>query len=406
MSLRLGTFNVWGLPEIFGLGDDVTARTREIARQLSGSDLDVLMIQEAWTESVRHTLRAGALLAGFHVAEAAGGGLMTLSRAPIRSQDFQRFRFRGDPERIDQGEFFGGKGFQTLSIDDGGRALPLVNTHLHARYRRERPRLNAAVRVAQLLQLLRHLEETPGTVVVGGDFNCAVGDLEYEIFRELSGAIELGGGSRHPTLSRTNYYKRHRTAEDKRIDFLFVRPGEDERFRGADARLLFAETAEIRQIERSLSDHFGFRATLERVEGARAIGAVAHGGSPDPQALLLARQLLDEGDAAAVSRRESQLGHASAWIGVAAGACGVRRAGPVNRRRFLRGGLSFAAAVSIVPATGFAALAHFDGRNKRTAFHEARQTLALFADRGVPSRSRRPRDRPDADPESDEAIEA
>jgi hypothetical protein len=47
MTLRLGTFNVWGLPEIFGLGDDVTSRTREIARRLRHSDLDVLMIQEA-----------------------------------------------------------------------------------------------------------------------------------------------------------------------------------------------------------------------------------------------------------------------------------------------------------------------------------------------------------------------
>lgn len=386
MSLRLGTFNVWGLPEIFGLGDDVTARTREIARQLSGSDLDVLMIQEAWTEPVRHTLRAGARLAGFHVAEASGGGLMTFSRSPILSQDFHRFRFRGDPERLDQGEFFGGKGFQTLTIDVGGRVLPMVNTHLHARYRRERPRLNAAVRVAQLLQLLRHLAETPGTVVIGGDFNCAAGDLEYAIFSGLSGAIELGGGSRHPTLSRTNYYKRHRTAEDKRIDFLFVRPGEGERWRGADAQLLFAESTEIRQIERSLSDHFGFRATLERGDAREpAVAPVVAGQGdsprPDPDLLALARALLDEGDAAAAERRDTQLDRAWTWTGLAVAALGARRTGPVDRRRFLRAGLAMAAWASIAPAAGYAALAHFDGRDKRTAFHEAREALALFASR-------------------------
>ena len=69
MTLRLGTFNVWGLPEIFGLGEDVTSRTREIARRLRHSDLDVLMIQEAWTEAVRNTLRAGARLAALSAAQ-------------------------------------------------------------------------------------------------------------------------------------------------------------------------------------------------------------------------------------------------------------------------------------------------------------------------------------------------
>ena len=68
---------------------------------------------------------------------------------------------------------------------------------------------------------------------------------------------------------------------------------------------------------------------------------------------------------------------------VASGAC---RTEPVNRRRFLRGGLTFAAGASIVPATGYALLAHFDGHDKHTAFHEARQALQLFAERsGRPS---------------------
>ena len=119
MTLRLGTFNVWGLPETFGVGEDVTSRTREIARRLRASDLDVLLIQEAWTDAVRLILRAGARQAGFRVADGpgVGGGLMTLSRLPIRDLRFEPFRFRGDPERLAQGEFFGGKGFQTLTLE-------------------------------------------------------------------------------------------------------------------------------------------------------------------------------------------------------------------------------------------------------------------------------------------------
>ena len=70
MSLRLGTFNVWGLPEAFA--DDVSSRMRRLASRLPGLDLDVLLIQEAWTEAVRDTLRGAALAANFEVAEPRG----------------------------------------------------------------------------------------------------------------------------------------------------------------------------------------------------------------------------------------------------------------------------------------------------------------------------------------------
>ena len=43
--MRLGTFNVWGLPEAFS--DDVSSRMRVIAERLAGRDLDILLIQEA-----------------------------------------------------------------------------------------------------------------------------------------------------------------------------------------------------------------------------------------------------------------------------------------------------------------------------------------------------------------------
>ena len=377
MSLRLGTFNVWGLPEAFGFGDDVSSRMRLIARRLQASDLDVLLIQEAWTDEVRTTLRAGALQAGFEVADGPGasGGLMTLSRKPILRSRFERFRFRGDPERFATGEFIGGKGFQTVAIESDHGPLEVVNTHLHARYRRERPRLNSAVRLAQLLQILRHLSETEGTVVLGGDFNCAAGEIEYDLFQGLSGAFELGGGSRHPTLSRTNYYKRHRTAEDKRIDFLFVRPGPDVAWRARDARLLFAETARIREIDRSLSDHFGFRAELALTPLVHPV-AFSSASPPDPMAIDRARRLLHVADAEAARRHRVHSEQAVTFAAASVVALGVRRAPLVSRRRLLRGAAGGIAFLSILPAGAYGALAHFDAQGKQGAFADARATLA------------------------------
>ena len=387
MSLRLGTFNVWGLPETFGFGDDVSSRMRLIADRLQASDLDVLLIQEAWTDEVRTTLRAGATEAGFFVADGPGasGGLMTLSRRPILGTRFERFRFRGDPERVAGGEFIGGMGFQSTAIEGDHGPIDLVNTHLHAKYRRARPRLNSAVRLAQLLQILRHLSTQEGTVVLGGDFNCAVGDIEYDLFQGLSHAFELGGGLRHPTVSKANYYRRDRKSKDKRIDFLFVRPGADVAWRATDPRLLFAETARIREIDRSLSDHFGFRAELELTPLVQPV-AFSSTSPPDPIAIQRARRLLKVADAEA-SRRYREHSE-QAWTLAAAStlALGARRIPPVSRRGWLRGMAGALALSAILPAGGYGALAYCDRRGKRGAFDDARATLAQLA-RAVPDAS-------------------
>ena len=248
--MRLGTFNVWGLPEAFS--DDVSSRMRELAKRLVASDLDILMIQEAWTGEVRRTLRHGARHAGFEVSEGSGasGGLMTLSRFPIRSSRFDRFRFRGDPERIDKGEYLGGKGFETVEIEGPDGPFVLINTHVHARYSVEDSALDSAVRTAQLLQIVAFVHGHPGSVVVGGDFNCRQGDPEFEVFRGLTGAIELGQGTSLGTLSSSNFYKRHRDGPDKRIDFLFVRPAPGFTWQATGAKLLFSEAARIRRRDR------------------------------------------------------------------------------------------------------------------------------------------------------------
>ncbi len=384
MPLRLGTFNVWGLPEAFS--DDVSSRMRGLAARLPALDLDCLLIQEAWTEEVRDTLREAALVANFEVAggEPANGGLMVLSRLPIRSSRFETFRFRGDPERLVQGEFLGGKGFQTLSIEGAFGTFSLINTHLHARYRRSRPRLNSAVRTAQLLQIIGAMNDLEGDVVVGGDFNCTRDDMEYRIFSGLTRAIELGDGLGHPTLSKTNYYKQHRSGPDKRIDFLFVRAGRNRTWRPLRADRLFGEPERIRGRDRSLSDHFGYRGAFE----AMPIGAVNPAGPPpplDPQAFDLARGLLAVGREEADRRERVHFRSAGGWIVGAFVAASLRRHPALDRRCFLRSSAGAVALFALAPAIGYGALARVDSDYKRHAFDDARAVLAQLEDRSPAS---------------------
>jgi endonuclease/exonuclease/phosphatase family metal-dependent hydrolase len=375
MPLRTGTFNVWGLPEAFS--DDVSSRMRGLIARLPDLELDVLMIQEAWTEEVRDTLRQGALDAGFEVTggNASTGGLMVLSRLPIRSSRFEAFHFRGDPERLAQGEFLGGKGFQTLALDTERGRVSVINTHLHARYRRYRPRLNSAVRTAQLLQIIGSLHQLDGMVVVGGDFNCADEDLEYKVFSGLARVTELGGGRAHATLSRRNYYKSRRTDPDKRVDYLFVRPGAKDRWRSLGAKSLFDEPEHIRGRDRSLSDHFGFQAAFEWQTIGAPPGLVSAPGL-DPQALDLARSLIEVGREEADRRERAHFRSAGSWALAAVLAAGVRRHPVLDRRHFLRASAGGLALFALTPAIGYGALARVDSDHKRSAFDDARDVLA------------------------------
>lgn len=387
--MRLGTLNVWGLPEAFS--DDVSSRMRAIGAQLPELPLDLLLIQEAWTEEVRETLTRAGREAGFEVAakHSSSGGLMALSRFPIRSSRFERFRFRGDPERLALGEFIGAKGFQTLEIDGPDGPFSVINTHVHARYRRQRPLLNSAVRMAQLLQVVGALHRMPGTVLIGGDFNCTSDEAEYEVWSALTGAEELAFGGSHETLSRRNFYKRDRSGPDKRVDFLFIRPDRDVVFERRDASLLFADSPRIRNRDRSFSDHFGFQSEVAwaKESSAEAVGFAlnARGSELDPTVFDRARDLLAVGVEEADRRERAHFQFAGGWTFAAFMAAKFRRHPSLNRRAFLRGVASGTAIAALAPAIGFGTLARVDSDVKREAFDEAHQILAQLESGVLPN---------------------
>jgi hypothetical protein len=92
MRIRVATLNVWGLPE--PLAPSVPARMQAIGRQMASLDLDAIAFQEVWTEDARSELvaagRAAGLPLAWHHPAGFGGGLLVLTRLPIRSARFVR----------------------------------------------------------------------------------------------------------------------------------------------------------------------------------------------------------------------------------------------------------------------------------------------------------------------------
>ena len=140
-------------------------------------------------------------------------------------------------------------------------------------------------------------------------------------------------------------------------------------------RKLDRADSRIREIDRSLSDHFGFRAVLGLEPLVHPV-AFESRTPPVPGAVDRARALLEVVDAEAARRKRVHLAQAWGFGALAAVSVGLRRSDPVRRRGVLRGMMTGAAWLAVVPAAGFGALAHFDTAGKRGAFAHARATLA------------------------------
>lgn len=381
-TIRIGCLNVWGLPEPFA--EDVEPRMHAIARALSRCPFDVVVFQEVWTPGVRRILSDGGHDAGFHHQFASlappGGGLLLLSRLPIEEPRFERFEFRGDLERIDRAEYLGGKGLLSARIDTPAGPVWIVDTHLHARYRRDSSPVDSGVRVAQLMQIVEFVQSRRDPVIVAGDFNCEPGDPEYQVWTGLTGARDVAAGARAlPTICRSNHYKSHRSGPDKRIDFVFVHPGESGRLDVRSHGRWLDGTFRLGRQERPHSDHYGLSAELVvRQASVRpaAPGAPAVEQRADRAAAVArARDLLWAGRASADGREESHARMAAAWTGASALAVLARHNARVGRRRFLKRTLLCAGALALAPAAGLTTVARLHAPDQARAFDRALDRL-------------------------------
>ena len=231
-----------------------------------------------------------------------------------------------------------------------------------------------------MMQIIRGISELDGTVVAGGDFNCTRGDAEYRIFSSLTRTVELGDGRSYPTLSRSNYYRRSRKSEDKRVDYLFVRPDSGVLWESSGAGSLFAEPELIRERDRSLSDHYGFQAAFDWQP--LAIRPRTNGlPTFDPKIFDQARALLQIGHEEADRREREHFQSAGTWALGAMLAAGLRRHPDLDRRRFMRTSIGALAVLALAPAVGYGALARVDSDYKRNAFDDAHEVLSQLESR-------------------------
>ena len=82
MRLRVLTFNCWGVP-VFSR--DRGARMRAIGRALAGLDVDVVGLQEVFTQKDRQVIGQGAQRAGLGHTHYFSSGVMGRGCSPYRA---------------------------------------------------------------------------------------------------------------------------------------------------------------------------------------------------------------------------------------------------------------------------------------------------------------------------------
>ncbi len=383
--LRVATLNVWALP--FGISRHTRERMRAISEELAEIEVDVVCFQEVWIPEARDALVAGGARAGldrawFHEAGVGGSGLLILSRLPLQTPEFETYRARGLPHRLDHGDYHSGKGFGRVTVTTDAGPVGLLDTHLHAQYSPDPDDTYRGIRVAQLVQLAAALAEDEQPQVALGDFNIREHNPEYPILVGLSGLRDVAvtlDRRQDTSLADSPYHQRGHRGHD-RIDYIFVRDGSQRRVRPVSVRRVFARPIEIAAEPARHSDHAGLRAEIE-IEPALA----ARPPRPEPIAIGRAREWLAWGCEEAERRRS--LGRGVAALGIGSGvALPLVRRRVSDRRRALRLLLAGATALAWPIGLGSGALSEWHTPREIESLREAEALLdRLLARSGRPA---------------------
>ncbi|GIL58637.1 hypothetical protein Vafri_13643 [Volvox africanus] len=210
-QIKVLTFNTWGLP-LASKDDKLRLRMQAEYFRQSGKTLDVVLLQEVWTDEYVALLKDAAAEAGLvHATTFDGGvlgaGLLVLSRFPFTDVAFRPYSVRGEPGAL-QGEAMSGKGigYARVQLPYGGRCttLHIFNTHTHANWVHSvtpdahLPDVKvptdafAPYRTANILDAIAFVKpilvaaEAAGDLVLaGGDWNVPVDNLEAALLVEL-----------------------------------------------------------------------------------------------------------------------------------------------------------------------------------------------------------------------------
>jgi len=253
IEVRLLTFNAL-------MRGDVRARLRALGTVLEQSSYDVVCLQEVLLRGHASLVRRLALHYGHHAWSGSlllEGGLVLLSRWPIRTARFVRYPRTGPPRP----EYLMRKGVQLAVVDTPAGPLAIANTHLSANRDGDWSPANRYTRVAraELDHLAGELARLDPAlpVVAAGDFNVPRNAAALTGFLARAGLTDALAGDTAPTYRPTP-----RWPTPPAFDHVLIRPA-PRRPLTAQARIVLQDPVTLPGGRQGyLSDHYGVEAVL------------------------------------------------------------------------------------------------------------------------------------------------
>jgi endonuclease/exonuclease/phosphatase family metal-dependent hydrolase len=352
-----------------------------IGGRLASLNADVIAFQEAWSPSARRRLTEAGRRAGYtevwsKPGSIGAGGMLVLSRLPIRASRFVRFALCGFPQDVTRGDYYGGKGIAIITLDTPAGPVALLTTHLIPHYGDYGPEdTYLGHRIAEVVELADALAQIDDPAIVVGDFNFSETEPEYDVLMGLVGMTDVAAALewREVTIVPGPPYRAGERPPGVRIDYVFTRNGVEGSLIPHNIERVLDETIEIKGEPAGYSDHAGLLAEID-LDATRSVRA-----QPDARAVARAAEFLREGRRQAEQRRSGQLGIAAGGGAVALVAAGSASMVPISRRRLLRAALIGLPAMALASSAAIGVLADRFVSDEIAGYDRADRLLAAIA---------------------------
>lgn len=256
------TLNAWGAP----YARQRHQRYKALAGALKQKQPDVVLLQEVFMTAERKRLIADLRDTYPHhyyfPSAQVGSGLLTLSKFPIVDAYFHRFRMGGKIERLEQGDFYAGKGIGMTRLQTPSGIVDVYNAHAHAQYEHYDDNEYAVYTQTNLFEAARLVNSLSkdNPVILCGDLNTRPGQTGYSLIRQvaaLTDAYMLLHDERPITFSPANPYVQ---SPPQCLDYILIRSGSSK---------LIVEECELALTERiqvdgatAYADHYAVEAKM------------------------------------------------------------------------------------------------------------------------------------------------
>jgi len=272
-ELNILSYNTWGLP-IELKGHDHNRRFTQMGDSLLNSKSDILALQEVFHPQLRTKIldvltKEYYILSDYYcnkeilpyVQMDCFGGLMTLSKYPIISEQFYKYPIFDDCTIIEK---IGAKGFLLSHIAFGNKVVNVINTHLYAGDHAKAEKM----RLEQIKFMFEVLNELPdffkNQTLLIGDFNVDHPSVEYSPVYEFI-TQNMGFEDSKTIIDQNDFTIDHienkfvpKVAKRTKLDYVFLK--------SPNASIEVKNQCRTMVCSEPLSDHFGWLVHLKLLD--------------------------------------------------------------------------------------------------------------------------------------------